>query len=168
MFPSPSPLLHPSPGATFCERISADRRTPPTPPAFLSILSFFISLCLYRPLSLLLHSLHRGESTHLPSCRATPLPSIRPYSPPGGDRSYQRPPSSLSSVSSIQLSLHLYLCSCDILSFSLSTFVFFSGLQSLISISLLHFKEIAYGPARRKPTLKCITLKREHEVNNLY
>lgn len=83
-------------------------------------------------------------------------------------RSYQRPPSSLSSVSSIQLSLHLYLCSCDILSFSLSTFVFFSVLQSLISISLLHFKEIVYGPARRKPTLKCITLKREHEVNNLY
>ena len=60
--------------------------------------SLFISFCLYRPLSHLLYSLHRGESTHLPSCRATPLPSISPHSPPRGDW-YQHPPSFPSSLS---------------------------------------------------------------------
>lgn len=65
----------------------------------MSILSLFISSCLYRPLSHLLYSLHRGESTHLPSCRATPLPSINFYSPLGWDW-YQHPPPFLSSLSS--------------------------------------------------------------------
>lgn len=64
----------------------------------MSILSLFISLCLGRPLSHLHYSLHLGESTHLPSYRATPLPSINSYSPLGGDW-YQHPPSFLSSLS---------------------------------------------------------------------
>ena len=80
----------------------------------MSILSLFISSCLYRPLSHLLYSLHRGESTHLPSRGATPLPSISLYSPLGGDW-YQHPPpflSSLSPPSSLYtFPLHLYLCS---------------------------------------------------------
>lgn len=68
----------------------------------MSILALFISFCLYQPSSHLLYSLHRGESTHLPSCRATPLPSISFYSPLGRDW-YQHPPSflSLSSPSSL-------------------------------------------------------------------
>lgn len=61
----------------------------------MSILSLFISSCLYRPLSHLLYSLHRGESTHLPSRGATPLPSISLYSPLGGDWYLRPPPFSL-------------------------------------------------------------------------
>lgn len=101
MFPSPSPSLHPSPslpllkisqqtGKLLLHLLHVCQR--------MSILSLFISFCLHRPLSHLLYSLHRGESTHLPSCRATPLPSISSYSPLGGDW-YQHPPSFLSSLS---------------------------------------------------------------------
>lgn len=60
--------------------------------------SLLISFCFYRPLSHLLYSLHRGESTHLPSRRATPLPSISSHSPLGGDW-YQHPPSFVFSLS---------------------------------------------------------------------
>ena len=143
MFPSPSQSLHPSLSLPLL-KISADRKAPPTPPPLLSvyaILSLFISLCLYRPLSHLFYSLHWGESTHLPSCRATPLPSLSPYSPLGGDW-YHHPLSFLSSLSTPSrlhtFSPHLYLSSCDIPSFLFSTFVLLSGPQSLISISFFH------------------------------
>lgn len=39
--------------------------------------------CCYQPSSLLPHSSHWGVSTHLPSCGATPLPSISYWSPLG-------------------------------------------------------------------------------------
>lgn len=98
--------------------------------------SLFISFYLYRLLSHLLYSLHRGESTHLPSCRVTPLPSISSCSPLGGDW-YQHPPSFLSSLSSPS---SLYTFSPTFISHlvtsSLSTHlsVFLLGLQSVISV----------------------------------
>lgn len=120
-FPSTPPSLHPSLSLPLL-KISADGKAPPTASPLLSacVHSLFISFCLHRPLSHLLYSLHWGESTHLPSCRATPLPSISSYSPLGGDL-YQHPPSFLSSLStssSLYTFLHLYLSSCDIFSFS--------------------------------------------------
>lgn len=90
IFTSTSPSLHPSIAPPHylggkSLRIEGSPSSPPSTSVSPCPFSLSLSLrCRYQPSSLLPHSSHWGVSTHLPSCGATPPPSISDWSPLGG------------------------------------------------------------------------------------